>query len=351
MQNKKSITIKDIARLTGLSKGTVDRVLHNREGVSKKSYEKVMRAIEEAGYQPNIYASLLAQHKDIIIAVILPECVKGEFWELAEAGLVRARENVGPLGVVVRRVSYDQYDMESFRAACDEALSLGPAGVVVAPMFKAETMRFAQRLQEEGIPYVYIDSKLEEDGYLAYFGMPMYKSGYLAADMLTQGYDVDEVAIVRIRRDQQRQSDPTINRRAGFMDYMLEHYPNCQIHTIFVRPDAPEETAVAMDAFGAEHPNVRHVVMFNSRIYLTAAHLERLGVADKIRVVGFDNLASNLAALQRGTVNLLIAQHIDEQASMAIQALVDLVVFKKVPARRDNYMHMDILTRYNVEYY
>ena len=351
MQKKNSITIKDIARQTGLSKGTVDRVLHNREGVSKKSYEKVMRVIEEAGYQPNIYASLLAQHKDIVIAVVLPECVKGEFWELAEAGLVRARENVGHLGVDIRRVSYDQYDLESFRAACDKALALDPAGVVVAPMFKTETMLFAARLQEKGIPYVYIDSKLEEDGYLAYFGMPMYKSGYLAADLLTQGYAVDEVAVVRIRRDQHRQSDPTINRRAGFMDYMMEHYPDCKIHTIFVRPDAPEETAAAMDAFGAEHPDVRHVVMFNSRIYLTAAHLERLGVADKIRVVGFDNLASNLAALQRGTVNLLIAQHIDEQASMAIQALVDYSIFKKVPARRDNYMHMDILTRYNVEYY
>ena len=351
MQKKNSITIKDIARQTGLSKGTVDRVLHNREGVSKKSYDKVMRAIEEAGYQPNIYASLLAQHKDIVIAVVLPECIKGEFWELAESGLARARHNVEHLGVVVRRVSYDQYDLESFRAACNEALALDPAGVVVAPMFKIETMLFTQRLQEKGIPYVYIDSKLEEDGYLAYFGMPMYKSGYLAAYLLTQGYAVDELAIVRVRRDQQRQSDPTINRRAGFMDYMLEHYPDCKIHTIFVRPDAPEETTAAMDAFGAEHPNVRHVVMFNSRIYLTAAHLERLGVADKIRVVGFDNLASNIAALQRGTVNLLIAQHIDDQASMAIQALVDHVVFKKVPARRDNYMHMDILTRYNVEYY
>ena len=31
------ITVKDIARLSGVSKGTVDRVLHNREGVSRKS--------------------------------------------------------------------------------------------------------------------------------------------------------------------------------------------------------------------------------------------------------------------------------------------------------------------------
>ena len=49
METDQKITIKDIARLTGLSKGTVDRVLHNREGVSKKSYAKVMQVIHEIG--------------------------------------------------------------------------------------------------------------------------------------------------------------------------------------------------------------------------------------------------------------------------------------------------------------
>ena len=44
------VTINDIARLTGLSKGTVDRVLHNRGEVSRKSYLKVMDIIKELGY-------------------------------------------------------------------------------------------------------------------------------------------------------------------------------------------------------------------------------------------------------------------------------------------------------------
>ena len=349
---KSNITIKDIAKQTGLSKGTVDRVLHNREGVSKKSYEKVMKAIRDAGYKPNVYASLLAQNKEVVIAVILPECIPGEFWSLAEAGLERARENVRTLGASVVRVSYGQYDIESFREACEKALALDPAGVVIAPMFRNETMLFTLRLQEKGIPYVYMDSKLEEDGYLAYYGMPMYKSGYLAADLLTQGMPVKEVAVIRVRRDKQRQSDPTVNRRAGFTDYMMEHYPDCEIHSLFIYPDNPGETAFALAQFFAEeHPNVRHVVMFNSRIHLLSPFMERLQTAGKVRVVGFDNLASNVAALQKGYVSVLIAQHPDEQAALAVQALVDKVVFKKLPVHRDNYMHMDILTRYNVEYY
>ena len=57
MQDKK-ITIFDVAECAGVSKGTVDRVLHNRGEVSKTSAEKVRKAIEELGYEPNLYARL-----------------------------------------------------------------------------------------------------------------------------------------------------------------------------------------------------------------------------------------------------------------------------------------------------
>ena len=40
------VTINDVARVAGVSKGTVDRVLHNRGEVSAKSKDKVLKVIE-----------------------------------------------------------------------------------------------------------------------------------------------------------------------------------------------------------------------------------------------------------------------------------------------------------------
>ena len=54
------VTINDVARVAGVSKGTVDRVLHNRGEVSAKSKDKVLKVIEELGFKPNLHASLLA---------------------------------------------------------------------------------------------------------------------------------------------------------------------------------------------------------------------------------------------------------------------------------------------------
>ena len=348
-QNEK-ITINDIARRTGLSKGTVDRVLHNRGEVSRKSYERVMEVIRELGYEPNVYASLLAKGKKHLVAVLIPASEPGSFWELAASGIGRGVDPVTAAGVEAVSFPYDQYDIESFRAACAEVLAAEPSGVVLAPIFQGETEAFTWKLSESGIPYCFIDSRPDSNGYLAYFGMPLYKSGYLCADQLTRGQNIRGALIVRIRRDRYQQSDPTVNRRAGFLDYMLENAPDCKIDNVFVNPNDPEGIYAILDGYFAEHQEVRHIVMFNSRIHLLVPWLAAHPDPER-RVVGFDNLKANMDALRDGTVSVLIGQRPDEQVRLAIEALAKHALLGKAPAHKDNFMHMDILTRYNVEDY
>lgn len=345
------VTINDIARLTGLSKGTVDRVLHNRGEVSKKSQEKVMAVIREKGYEPNLYASLLANKHQRTIAILLPRPIKDSYWDLATSGIEKAAEEERQFGIRTLLVSYDEFSADSFREACARVLEEKPSGVVIAPMFQYETQVFTQELGERGIPYVYVDTKLETPaGYLAFYGIPAYKSGYLCADMLLQGEKPKEVLIVRVMRDKERQSDPTIGRRAGFQDYIREHNPGCTLRTLFVNPTDAAATDEALQAFFTEFRGIRHVVMFNSRIHLIVPFLERYPLPG-LRVVGFDNLKANIAALQNGTVSMLIAQHPEKQVQDAIHTLSEHIVFKRKPAQADNHMHMDLLTRYNVEDY
>ena len=350
MAPERKTTIMDIARLTGLSKGTVDRVLHNRGEVSKKSREKVMEAVRELGYEPDLNASILARREVHTIALLVPSDEKGSFWELALSSLDKVRENLLPMRIHIRHFSYDQYSEESFRDACYSMLESRPSAVVIAPMFRAGTLTLVGVLQQRGIPYAFIDSKLEIDGYTAYYGMPLYKSGYLCADLLTGGKEISDVLIVRVHRDKERQSDPTVNRRAGFMDYMLQNCPACTIHSRFIDPADPDASLATLEAFFGEHPQVRHIVMFNSRVHLLLPYLRSHPDRER-RVIGFDNLEANLQALRHGYITILIGQHPDEQVGLAIQAMADLIVFGRQPVRRDNFMHMDILTKYNIEDY
>ena len=345
------VTINDVAKAAGVSKGTVDRVLHNRGEVSRKSKEKVLKVIEELGFRPNLYASLLASQKERLIQCVIPEFQPGEFWSLTEKGLQDAAQLVSRYGIRIETVKYDQYSVESFRNACSKVMDNPPSGVLVAPMYGEETLKFVGRLSEAGVPYMFLDSKIDDDGYLAYFGMPMYESGYLCADILTGGRNIPhKVYVVRISRDKTGLSDPTAARRAGFMDFMSRHYPETQIENVFIDPMDPASIHGRLDATVGREKGGRFVVMFNSRIHLVADYLSVKGFQDS-RVVGFDALEKNVAALKEGTVHALIAQHTDRQALDAVNAMTDHLLLGTPVAKRDNYIQMDILNRYNCDYY
>lgn len=345
------VTINDVAKAAGVSKGTVDRVIHNRGEVSAKSREKVLRVIEELGYKPNMYASMLATHRKITICCIIPEYGEGDFWELAAKGIHEAGESVSGYGVVLEIVTYDQYDMNSFSQACLDALEKGPDGVVIAPIFHAETMAFTQEMSRRGISYAYIDSRLEEDpDYMAYFGMPMVQSGYLCADILTNELPVDKVYVIRIAHDKTKNSDQTWPRRAGFVKYMSEHYPDAEIVNVVIDPKDAQKRFDQLDEAFSSDQGPKFITMFNSRIHLVADYIRVRGMKD-CRVVGFDCIERNLQALKDRVVHALIAQHMDRQTSAAVLALVDKLIHGVEVSKKDHFTSMDILNRFNCDYY
>ena len=345
------VTINDVAKAAGVSKGTVDRVLHNRGEVSAKSKEKVLKVIEELNFKPNLYASLLASQKERVISCIIPEHHPGEFWSLAQKGISDAEVLVSRYGIRVETVKFDQYSHESFREACGSVLDSNPSGVIVAPMFREETLNFVNRLSVKGIPYIFLDSKIDEDGHLAYFGMPMYHSGVLCADILCGGRNIPEtVYVVRIARDKFGLSDPTAARRAGFMDYMAANHPQTRIVSVFINPQDKDDIYRTLDSTLGKDDGQKFIVMFNSRIHIVADYLAARGEKGS-RVIGFDMLEKNMEHLKGGTVQALIAQHTDRQAVDAVSTLADHILLGTPVVKKDNFTQMDILTKYNCDYY
>ena len=66
-------TLKDVAKASGLTVGTVSRVLNNRGYISDKTREKVYQVMKELNYQPNEMARSLSKQKNNTIGIILPQ--------------------------------------------------------------------------------------------------------------------------------------------------------------------------------------------------------------------------------------------------------------------------------------
>lgn len=67
-----SITIKDIAELGKVSKGTVSRVINDEPGVGEETRKRILKLIKELDYQPNASARGLAVKRSNNIGVIIP---------------------------------------------------------------------------------------------------------------------------------------------------------------------------------------------------------------------------------------------------------------------------------------
>lgn len=66
-------TIKDVARLAGVSVSTVSRVLNNSKPVNSDVRDRVLIAIDELGYRPNSVARTLVNKKSQLIGVVIPD--------------------------------------------------------------------------------------------------------------------------------------------------------------------------------------------------------------------------------------------------------------------------------------
>ena len=348
--NKTTATIYDVAREAGVSRATVDRVIYKRGGVSAATVEKVNKIIEKLEYQANPNASMLASRRKLTITCLIPEFEKGDYWDVAYKGFIDGAKSIKNYDVSTDIHLFNPNDIESFRMESELILRSNPAGVIMNVVFAEEVKKFAQKMDEAGIPYAFVDRKIDDLNYKVYFGADPHEAGQLGAHLLTHRMEVNDIALVRIIRDSKQMSDPNKVRRDGFIEYIRQNAPDCRIHTIFIPPHDPQEAYEILDKFFKEHPEVKHITMPNSRIHLMSEYLRRNTVKDR-HVVGFDDLDKNIEALNEGLVEYLVTRHIPMQSYYTISSLVSAVISGKTPEKRDNLMHMDILHRLNSKHY
>jgi DNA-binding LacI/PurR family transcriptional regulator len=75
--------LADVAARAGVSKKTVSNVVNNQPFVAEHTRKRVLQAIEELGYQPNLSARNLARGRTGVIALVIPQLDMPYFSELA----------------------------------------------------------------------------------------------------------------------------------------------------------------------------------------------------------------------------------------------------------------------------
>lgn len=350
MEKHKNYRIKDIAEMSGVSTGTVDRILHNRGKVSEEARKKVDKILKEIDYQPNLIARSLALKKTYRILVLIPSFVDGEYWSILNKGIDKAEHELFSYNVEVERIYFDQYDQSSFDKLIPEIEKKDCEGVVIATLFKDSVLKLTATLDLREIPYIFIDAYIENTNCIAYYGTHSYDSGYIAGKLMYEQIQSEEsLAIFRLMRKEDISSTQVSQRENGFRNYLTENNHQGKIFLVNIHANNPEENIQILDTFLTSHPNIKKGIIFNSRAYILGNYFMKKDY-DDFKLIGYDVIDQNVFYLENGLITHLIAQRPEVQGINCIKALFNHLLLKE-KINLINYMPIDILIKENIQYY
>ena len=162
-------TLKEIADLAGVSRGTVDRVLNHRGSVNPKTAEKVMSIVQALNYQPNRAGTALAAQKKKYKIGVIVFGRNNPFFDEVMRGVHSKSDELKSYGIttIIRRVDFD---VRAQLDAIDELMAEGISGLVLAPYNDRTICERIDELVNDGIPVVTVNTDIEGSHRMAYAG-------------------------------------------------------------------------------------------------------------------------------------------------------------------------------------
>ena len=345
----KQVRIKDIAEKAGVSIGTVDRVLHDRGEVAAKTKEKVLNIAREMQYQPNIVAQALTSKKQYHLAALLPRGGDDNvYWTLHPQGIEKAVNDLRPFIVDVEFYYFELHNEADFIDKSEKMLRKNPEGVIFAPILRKEGVQLASELDIRNIPYIFIDTFIENSNCLAFIGEDAYQGGRVAASLIDYGLNPDkDILIVNIAKD--IENTQHLNRRnQGFMSYFLDTGRNRGMKITVEIPLAERDIVEErMDQILETNPNIGAILVSSAKTHVIARYIENKKKRDII-LVGYELTKKNVDFLKKGIIQFLIGQKPMEQSEKAVRKMFDYLTSKQIPIKRE-FQPVEIINIENVD--
>ena len=336
-------TIKEIAALAGVSRGTVDRVLNHRGSVNPQTAEKIERIAKELDYKPNVAGLVLAaQKKRLKIGVILFSPENPFYIDVLQGVNDKAEELAGyNCTVLIKQISFD---VEAQLNALDELIAEEVNGIALAPYNDDRIRRRINDLYHRGIPVVTLNTDIENSKRIAYVGSHYHKSGATAAGLLQlMTHGQVNVGIITGSANILCHTE----RIAGFRETLKPYGDSIRITDIIEVHDDEIESYEKTTKLLKEHPEINALYFAAGGVYGGCRSVRALGLQDKMRIIAYDMVPTTKEQMRKGTIAAVICQQPKVQGSKPLSILFTYLTTGELPEKEYNYVAVDIRIREN----
>jgi LacI family transcriptional regulator len=129
-----ALTIKDIAKLAGVSRGTVDRVLHDRGRVDPEVEQRIRAIVRECNYQPSRAAQQLSMRRQKLKIGFLCRTDTNGFWSIVIRSAEQMERELSEYGITVEKRFFDYCLPETQLEMIDELVAQEISALVIVPL-------------------------------------------------------------------------------------------------------------------------------------------------------------------------------------------------------------------------
>lgn len=339
------VTMQQIADRCGVSRGTVDRALHHKEGVREEVAERIRATAREMGYISN--RLVMQQTRQWKIGVVLHSGHSPFVQMLCELFSSFSERELIPNITVIVRVMQDM-DVQHQLTLIDELVTTEHIdGLALMPLANTLVRDRINTLSEKmGIPVVTFNTDITDANRLAYVGADNIAAGRAAAALLGMVMQGRGSVLPILGQRSGHYADS--QRYTGFLNEMAENFPGIRI----LHPECSflDENLAERIASRAIHSEEEV-----NGFYLTSAGREGVYRAvnaaenrEKIHIVVHDITEGNVRMVKQGTVDFIIGQDVKTQGTLPIRLLYDYLERHQFPKERMNITDITIKFRCNV---
>lgn len=181
------VTLKQIAEIAGVSRGTVDRALHDRGRVNPETAKKVMKIADELGYRPNRMGRALALTRKTILIGVIVQSSSTPFMKLVIEGIHKAVRELHDMGAEILTEFLETVDAKQTIEAMERLVDKGVQAIALTAVDDDDLRDHINSLAEErNMPIITFNSDIPGTKRLCYVGQDSFRSGQTCAYLMSQ---------------------------------------------------------------------------------------------------------------------------------------------------------------------
>lgn len=311
------VTIREVAQLAGVSISTVSRVMNNPIAVQDEKRLRVIAAIEQLKFEPNVFARGLINNRSNMMGVLIPDILNPYY-----SGVIRGMEDAAKVLYYGLLICNTDRDEERTLSYLNNFRHKNIDGILFTSDFVTES--YNSVIQNNQIPTVLVSTESKEYG-LSSIMIDNEQAAFDAAQYLIEtghrnigflGFTLPDPITGQKRYD-------------GFLR-ALTHYnllDQCKDHIAFATTWY-EEAYKSVAELMQKYPHITALVTVSDEFALAAIaylHDQNIQVPQQVSVIGFDNVRMSWMVTPRLTT---IAQPMYDIGYRAVELLHDKLTNK-----------------------